>query len=77
MIDAGDIEFGISSMAGIHLIAKTDLKTLEDCISEHVYRIVRTCDGNKAEASRILECDPKTVRKYCTLFDRHAKGPSN
>lgn len=77
MIDAGDIDFEISSMTGIHLIAKTDMKTLEDCISEHVYRIVRTCDGNKTQASRILECDPKTVRKYCTLFDRIAKGPLN
>lgn len=77
MIDAGDIEFGISSMTGIHIIAETDMKTLEDCISEHVYRIVRSCDGNKTEASRILECDPKTVRKYCTLFDSHAKDPLN
>lgn len=63
-VEAGDIEFETSSLVSVPGSARTDLKSLEDYINEHVHMVVNACGGNKTEASRILECDPKTVRKY-------------
>jgi len=40
------------------------LEPLETAISRHISNVVDSCNGNKLKASRILQCDPKTVRKY-------------
>lgn len=42
-------------------------KTLEEAISEHVARTVESAGGNRSLAARILDCDPKTVRKYLKI----------
>ncbi len=39
-------------------------KTLQRAIADHVQRTVAAAGGNRSLAARILDCDPKTVRKY-------------
>lgn len=38
--------------------------TLHDVIRAHIVKTVESAGGNRSEAARILNCDPKTVRKY-------------
>ncbi len=38
--------------------------TLRDAIRVHVTETVNRCNGNRAMAARVLQCDPKTLRKY-------------
>ncbi len=38
--------------------------TLQQAMAEHVRRTVKAAGGNRSLAARILDCDPKTVRKY-------------
>ncbi|RKZ01166.1 hypothetical protein DRQ21_11170 [Candidatus Fermentibacteria bacterium] len=51
------------------LLAETTfrMEPLETAIVRHVSSVVDACNGNKLKASRILQCDPKTVRKYLAL----------
>ena len=44
------------------------MEPLEVAICRHVTGVVKGCDGNRLKASRILQCDPKTVRKYLALY---------
>ncbi len=43
------------------------MEPLETAIGRHVSSVVNACDGNRLKASRVLQCDPKTVRKYLSL----------
>lgn len=43
------------------------LEALDTATAKYVAKVVETCGGNKTEASRVLQCDPKTVRKYLAL----------
>ncbi len=44
------------------------MESLEVAMCRHVAGVVNRCDGNRLKASRILQCDPKTVRKYLALY---------
>lgn len=41
--------------------------SLVSCMANHVKSVVEACGGNRSEAARVLECDPKTVRKYLSV----------
>jgi len=43
------------------------MEPLETAMVRHVSSVVEACKGNRLKASRVLQCDPKTVRKYLAL----------
>ena len=43
------------------------LEPLDNAMAKYVAKVVESCRGNKTRASRLLQCDPKTVRKYLAI----------
>lgn len=54
------------------------LESIEDAVARHVHLVLESVGGNRARAAEILECDPKTLRKYLALYDsrfgNHSSG---
>ncbi|MBD3369156.1 hypothetical protein GF402_02185 [Candidatus Fermentibacteria bacterium] len=48
---------------------KTSPAWSQTAMAMHIHRIVRSCDGNKSQAARILQCDPKKVQKYLRIYE--------
>ncbi|MCK5130728.1 MAG: sigma 54-interacting transcriptional regulator [Candidatus Sabulitectum sp.] len=63
IVRADDVSIG----EGFHKDSTFRMEPLEIAIVRHVSSVVDCCDGNRLKASRILQCDPKTVRKYLAL----------
>ncbi len=64
VVSANDISIG----EGIQKDDRFRMEPLEIAIGRHVSSVVDACDGNRLKASRVLQCDPKTVRKYLALI---------
>ena len=43
------------------------MESIRHATARHVLEVLKSCDGNRSRASGILECDPKTVRKYLRI----------
>lgn len=43
------------------------METLREATARHVRRIVEECGGNRTRAAEVLDCSPKTVRKYLRI----------
>jgi len=52
---------------GIQTDSVLRMEPLEMAMVRHVSSVVEACNGNRLKASRVLQCDPKTVRKYLAL----------
>jgi transcriptional regulator with AAA-type ATPase domain/tetratricopeptide (TPR) repeat protein len=57
----------VSLEKGIQTDSAFRMESLEMAIARHVSSVVEACHGNRLKASRVLQCDPKTVRKYLAL----------
>lgn len=52
------------------------LESIEQAVARHVRSVLESVGGNRARAVEILECDPKTLRKYLSLYDSRLDDPS-
>lgn len=52
------------------------LESIEDAVARHVHLVLESVAGNRARAAEILECDPKTLRKYLSLYESRFGNPS-
>ncbi len=50
--------------------AEGRLETIRTATARHVRRVVEELDGNRTRAAQVLDCDPKTVRKYLGIARR-------
>lgn len=49
--------------------ASRRLQTIDELVTDHVYDVtVRHCRGNVSAASRILDCDRGTVKRYLDRY---------
>ena len=62
IVRASDVSIGDDSKAQSE--SSTHIESLEAAMCRHVSAVVNACEGNRLKASRVLQCDPKTVRKY-------------
>lgn len=37
--------------------------------ARHVKKTVEALDGNRTKAAEVLDCSPKTVRKYLRIYE--------
>ncbi len=46
------------------------METIRTATARHVRRVVEEMGGNRTRAAGVLDCDPKTVRKYLRIAER-------
>ncbi|MDM7993915.1 MAG: sigma 54-interacting transcriptional regulator [Candidatus Fermentibacter sp.] len=67
-----DTKLGEKDLAFDPSPSRTDrhflMEPLERAVGRHVAEVLEACGGSMARAAAVLECDPKTVRKYAGLY---------